>query len=120
MTKVAILPIATPGGNVAYHAVAGDRHSEGKTAGEALDALTAQLPKDGTATMVIVQNQRPDCHFDAGQQRRLAQLMARWRAARDGGGALAEAEQAELEALVEEELHASAERAEAMLLETAR
>ena len=43
MTKVAILPIATEQGALAYRAVAGEKHAQGKTAGEALDALTAQI-----------------------------------------------------------------------------
>ena len=41
--------------------------------------------------------------------------MARWRTMRDTGGALPEAEAAELEALVEAEARASGERAAAML-----
>jgi hypothetical protein len=120
MTLVAILPVPTTSGDVAYHAVAGDRRSQGRTAGEALDALTAQLPEDETGTLVVVQSYRPDSFFDAAQQRRLAELMTRWRAARDGGGTLPAAEQAELDNLIELEIRASAERANAALTDLAQ
>jgi hypothetical protein len=42
MTTVAIVPISV-NGEKSYRAIAGDKHSVGKTAGQALDALTAQL-----------------------------------------------------------------------------
>ena len=54
----------------------------------------------------------PDRFFTAEQLRRLAELMSRWRAARDSGGKLPLGEQAELEALVEAELDGAARRAE--------
>src|SRR5436309_11664617 len=111
MTKVAILPIPTQQGDLSYRAVAGEKHAQGKTAGEALDALTAQLSADETSTLVIVQSLRPDRFFTAAQQQRLATLMARWRTARDQGHMLPAEEQTELETLIEAELHASAARA---------
>ena len=43
MTTVAILPENSQIGGTAYRAVAGPIQSVGKTAGEALDGLTAQL-----------------------------------------------------------------------------
>ena len=52
--------------------------------------------------------------FTEDQQERLAWLMARWRSARDRGDGLPAEEQAELEALVEAELAASAQRASAL------
>lgn len=115
MTKVAILPVPTHEGDMAYHALAGDKHSHGRTAGEALDALTAQLPVDDTGTLVVVQSQRPDRFFNSGQQQRMAELMARWRTARDRGETLTADEQAELNALVEAEIHAAADRAAALV-----
>ena len=45
MTKVAILPVVDDGGGLSFRAVAGDRQSLGRTAGEALDALNAQFPR---------------------------------------------------------------------------
>ncbi len=120
MTRVAILPVPTTSGEVAYHAMAGDKHSHGKTAGEALDVLTAQLQDDEAGTLVIVQHHRPDAYFGESQQQRLADLMARWRTARDSGADLPAAEQAELDVLVEEELLASQERTAALLRNMAR
>jgi len=114
MTKVAILPIPTEQGNLSYHAIAGAKHAEGKTAGEALDALTAQLSADEASTLVIVQSLHPDRFFTAAQQERLAALMARWRTARDQGNTLPVAEQAELDTLIDAELRASAARAAAL------
>lgn len=120
MVKVAILPVLTASGTVAFRAVAGDRQSEGRTAGEALDALTTQLSEDEKSALVIVQSLRPDRFFGEGQQRRLAELMARWRDARDAGASLPAHEQAELEALIEEEVRASARRTTALLDDLAR
>jgi hypothetical protein len=114
MTRVAILPIPTEKGVVSYRAVAGDKHSQGKTAGEALDALTTQLSMDEAGTLIIVQSLRPDRLFNADQQRRLAELMTRWRAARDQGESLPADEQSELETLVEAELRAATGRAAAL------
>ena len=88
MTKVAILPESADTGQITYRAIAGRRQSWGKTAGEALDVLTASLPEEDAGTLVIVQHHRPDQFFTAAQQARLNELMARWRALRDAGGAL--------------------------------
>ena len=62
MTKVAILTIPSKNGEVSYSAVAGDKRTAGKTAGQALDALNAQLNNEDN-TLIIVQNQRPDQFF---------------------------------------------------------
>ncbi|MEW6356147.1 MAG: hypothetical protein AB1696_07485 [Planctomycetota bacterium] len=110
MTRVAILPVPTGQGRVSYHAVAGDKQSQGRTAGEALDALTAQLPEEETGALVIVQSLRPDQFFRPEQQRRLAELMERWRIARDKGESLSSVEQTELDSLVEAELRACRDR----------
>jgi hypothetical protein len=119
MTKVAILPERTDTGGTTYRAVAGDKQSVGRTVGEALDALTTQLPEEETGTLIIVQNLRPDRFFTAQQQQRLGELMARWRAARDSGTALPPDEQAELESLADAEVHAATQRAAALLHELA-
>src|SRR5207244_931649 len=60
MIKVAILPEPAGSGQVSYRAIAGRKQSVGKTAGQALDALTSSLPDEETGTLVIVQHQRPD------------------------------------------------------------
>ncbi len=64
MTHVAILPVPTENGGLSYRGVSGDIRSEGRTPGEALDALTRQLVGDGTGTdaalLIVVQGLRPD------------------------------------------------------------
>jgi hypothetical protein len=120
MIKIAILAIPTASGAIAYRAVAGDRQSEGSTAGEALDALMTQLSEDEKGTLIIVQSFRPDRFFTQAQQQRLAELMARWREDRDAGRSLPAFEQAELEALIEEEVRASGRRTAALLDDLAR
>lgn len=114
MIKVSIVPIPTEQGELSYHATASEKQAQGKTAGEALDALTAQLSADEASTLVIVQSLRPDRFFTVAQQQRLATLMVRWRTARDQGAPLPVEEQTELEALVETELRASAARTAAL------
>jgi hypothetical protein len=114
MVTIAILP-EPPGSPRNYRAFAGSKQSVGRTAGEALDALTAQLDEGESGTLVVVQHFRPDRLFTALQQQRLEQLMGEWRAARAAGTALPAEEQAELEALVDLEVKASAERARALL-----
>lgn len=118
MTTVAILPVPTEKGGIAYRGVAGDKWSQGSTVEEAVDALAAQLPGDRADLFVVVQSLRPDRFFDAVQQRRLGELMAAMHLARDAGAALPADEQEELEALIEAELLASGERA-AMLADKA-
>ena len=81
----------------------------------ALDALTAQLKEDLSDTVVIVQSRLPDPFFNSAQMERLAELMDRRRSAQENGGSLSEDEQAELKALVEAELRASAARAAAVV-----
>jgi hypothetical protein len=117
MTRVAILPEPSTGGGTTYRAIAGQRQSIGKTAGEALDALTAQLPGGETGTLVVVQNLRPDRFFTAEQQRRLFELMTCWRQARDAGQDFPDAEKKELDELIDAELRGSAERARSLLHE---
>ncbi len=63
---------------------------------------------------------RPDAFFGESKQRRLAELMARWRRSRDSKSTLSAEEQAELEALVEEEIQASEERTASLLRSVAR
>ena len=120
MNKVAILPVPDASGEMTYHALSGEKQSHGRTAGKALDRLTAQLREDDAGTMVVIQHQRADAFFNEVQQRRLGELMARWRAARDSGADLSAEEQAELDSLVEEEVRAKADRTAALLDEIAR
>lgn len=115
MTHIEILPEVNSRGRKKYRAVAGRRQSIGNTPGEALDAISHQLPPDDAGTLVVVQNFQPDQFFTAEQQQRLGQLMARWRVARDDDRELAPEEQAELEDLIDAELLGATERTRAML-----
>lgn len=114
MTRVAIVPVAADEGSFHFCALSGDKQSQGRTAGEALDALTTQLPDNETGTLIILQRFRPDPFFGAAQKQRMAELMVRWRTARDQGRAIDAEEQTELDALIEAELLASTDRAAAL------
>ena len=52
MTTITILPERTD----SYRAVAGDKESTGRTAGEALDAITLQLEDEESGMLVIMLN----------------------------------------------------------------
>ncbi len=115
MTTVAIVPVVDPQGEKTYRAVAGDKHSIGKTAGQALDALTVQLEQADFGGLLFIQGFRPDTFFTAAQQQRLAELMDLWRAARDRGERLPPDQQTELDRLVEAELTAAQRRTTVLL-----
>ena len=115
MTTVAILPISDVNGEKSYRAIAGDKHSVGKTAGQALDALTVQLDEIEFSALLVIQSFRPDPFFSAAQQERLSELMNLWRLARDQGQELSPAQQAELNRLVEMELRAATLRTAALM-----
>ncbi len=124
MTAISILSVSAEN-SIYYEAVTKNKRSSGKTAGEALDALLGQLSEEEAGTLVIVQNYRPDRFFSAEQQKRLSELMNRWRDLRDSPTetlrdrdlTLTSQEQAELNALVEAELNASAKRTAALFEE---
>lgn len=73
MTTVAILPISDVDGKRAYRAIAGDKQSVGQTAGQALDALVAQLDEMAFGALLVIQSFRPDAYFNAEQQERLSE-----------------------------------------------
>jgi hypothetical protein len=101
MTTITILPEKED----SYRALAGDKESIGRTAGEALDGLTSQLSDDENGTLVIVQNHKADEFFDTTQQQRLTELM-HLRQAR----ILSSEEEQELENLIEAELDGARRR----------
>ena len=115
MTTVAILPISNDIGEKYYRAIAGNKQSVGKTAGQALDALTAQLGETEFSALLVIQSFRPHPFFSADQQKRLSELMSLWRAARDRGQALPLEQQAELDTLVDAELRAVTARTAALM-----
>lgn len=90
-----------------FRAVAGDKQSTGRTAGEALDRLDDQLSGEENGTLVIVQNRRADIFFSESERQRLTGLMNRCAAQK-----LTSAEEAELERLIETELDGASRRAE--------
>jgi hypothetical protein len=112
MATVSILPVESASGKPMYQAVSGQRLASGSSVGAALDAFSQQFPDLVEEGMIVVQRFRPDKYFTAGQQQRLQDLMARWRKARDSGQKFPDADQSELESLVNEELVASSQRAE--------
>jgi hypothetical protein len=111
MTMIAIVPETPDSPSTRYRAVAGAKSSVGPTAGQALDALNAQLDQEEKRTLVIVQSFQPDALFTAEQQQRLEKLMQVWRDRRDAGATLSPQEQSELERLIEAEVRAAADRA---------
>jgi hypothetical protein len=115
MTTVAILPISDANGEKCYRAIAKDKHSVGKTAGQALDALISQLDEVEFSALLIIQSFRADSFFSAEQQQRLSELMNLWRLARDQGQELPPEQQAELDSLVEAELRAATDRSAALI-----
>src|SRR5919206_1413558 len=106
MTTITILPENSD----RYRALSGDKQSTGRTAGEALDALTSQLAEEEGGTLVILQTHKPDRFFNAAQQERLTELLR----LREAVG-LKEEEERELEGLVEAELRGAGERAESVI-----
>jgi hypothetical protein len=108
------VPVSTAPDEFSYCAMAGAKHAQGKTAGEALDALTAQFPPDETSAFVVVQSLRADRYFTAEQQQRLGTLMAGWQTAQSQRQAFPPDQQRELESLIEAELSASAARTAAL------
>ena len=93
------------------------REVVGATLGSALDALVAGGGMEGATSVIVLRHATPDQFFTAEQQERLTALMARWREARDSGGGLPDAEQAELEALVRHEQAAMLARTRALVAE---
>ncbi len=121
MTAISITPVQVLPGETVWRAVAGDKRSQGKTMGEALDALTQQLPLDAPdGARVIFSRKQPDRFFTAAQQQRLATLMSQWRAARDAGQSLPPDESRELEALIAAEVEGAGLRAEQALQDVVR
>jgi hypothetical protein len=111
MQTISISTATNPNGARLYRAAIGNQASTGKTLGEALDALTVKIGSPEINGFLLLQNYQPDRFFKAEQQQRLAELMTTWRIARDRGEALPGDRQAELDALIEAELLATAERA---------
>src|SRR3954453_23428674 len=114
MTKVGLIREDVGGSEKTFRAVTSQSQAMGRTAGEALDALTSQLPADEIDTLIIVRGLRPDRFFTEAQRYRLEQLMSTWRSARDAGTSLSAEEQTELEELIDAEVRAATIRADVL------
>ncbi len=114
MPKVAVYHESADPALLPYRAVSGRNQAMGRTAGEALDALASQLPQTHFETLVIVGKMSPDQFFSAEQRSRLQELMALRGEAIAGNSSLTAREEAELEGLVDAELRAATQRAEAL------
>lgn len=112
MTTISVL---SPAAGEAYRAVANGHEAAGDTPGQAIDALVEQTGPTAGATLVIIQPKAGDEFFSDVQRQRLADLMGRWRNARDSGTPFPAADQAELDALITEEMKAAAARSAALL-----
>lgn len=110
MTAVAIIKDGTTANTQAlYRAVAqpGNRQATGRTAGEALDALTALFSEADAGLLFIAPSAQPDVYFDAAQIERLQELTQR---AQSSPASLTPEEEAERHKLIKAELLASAQR----------
>lgn len=111
---ITITSVATTSNETMWRAVTNGLEVIGKTAGEALDGIRRQLGTEQNDMFLVCERWQPDEFFNAAQQQRLSELMECWRAARDSGGKLSDAEQSELESLVDAQLEGSAKRAAAL------
>ena len=113
MTRVQILQVPSAARGAKFQAVFGNRQASGETVGQALDAVS-KLFTDEEPAVIVVGRLHGDEFFAEEKVERLSELMSQWRACRDSGTAFPEADQRELEALVDEELQSSSDRAAAM------
>jgi hypothetical protein len=114
MNKITIIAENPKSPSAAYRAAWRDQESVGPTAGAALDALTDQMQTSEAGTLIVVQTLRPDAFFTASQRDRLAELLEKRRESSAAGLTLPVEDAGELEALVNQELSASAHRAAAI------
>src|SRR3954462_2774551 len=120
MNKVAVYHESSDPESMPYRAVSVGNQAMGRTAGEALDALASQLPRDETDTLVLVRSLSPDRFFGAEQRSRLGTLMASRRGASTGNSPLTTQEEAELEQPVDAEVRAATDRARALFHDLAQ
>ncbi len=113
MTTISVLAPTQTGGE--YRAVDGDVEAHGDTLGQAIDALVERTGEHPGATLVVIQPKAGDEFFTDAQRHRLAELMGRWRAARDTARPFPVADQSELDTLIADELKAAVARSAALL-----
>ena len=110
MTKVAVYREPSDSESLPYRAVAGGSQAKGRTAGEALDALTSQLNVEESDNNRDCPKHSPDRFFNSEQRRRLEELVSLRRDALGRNSALSNEEQVELERLVDAEVQARSRR----------
>lgn len=110
MTQIIIYPEPINGHPRQYRAVAGEAEVVEPTVGRAIDAIREKV---GGSAFIVVDPYAPDEFFTAEQQRRLGELLAVQRAARDAGRAMPAELEDELTALVWAEVEAAGKRAAA-------
>ena len=114
ISKITITAEDPKSPNAGYRATWRDRESFGGTAGAALDAIKQQMPPTESASLVLIQDLKPDEFFSASQQRRLRELLDLRCEALSSGKEMSPAEKSELDDLIAMELEGSARRAAAM------
>jgi hypothetical protein len=120
MTQVTLIHDAADPETMPYRAVAGKIQAMGRTAGEAIDALTARMEPENAQTLVIVRNLSGDRYFTDEQRQRMERLISQHKRSLEGHAAWTRDDEAELIRLVDAELKAATERAEALCRELGR
>ena len=77
MSSIEIRIQSTEAGKPRFRAVAGNRQSDGRPMGEALDALTADWGDDIQEAAVLIQRFQSDQYFTEAQHTRMQELLAR-------------------------------------------
>lgn len=108
MGPVAIRKAEDEASEARFIAVAGERRSQGRTMGEALDALAADWGDETTPIAVFIHRFQPDEHFTQAQFVRMQDLLGR-------RATLTPEERNELEALVDAELDATVARTDPLV-----
>jgi len=122
MAALEILQEIEQAGRTRYRARWGNRQVAAETPGQALDAIYEMGGQgdEGRTTVILLHRCGPDRFFSEREQTRLGELMSAFDDSHQGGALLSAAEETELEAMVEAELRASAERAAALAAESCR
>jgi hypothetical protein len=110
MKTISIKTVTTTDGKRLYQVSLGTQSSTGKTAGEALDDLTAKMENQEINGFLFLQVNEPDQFFTAPQQEKSAELKSLWQVARDQGNTLPIEQQAKLDDLMVLEMDAVIDR----------
>lgn len=67
MATISLLPENQADGEIIWRAVAGEKESVGKTAGEALDELMSRMDQENSVTPIVARQMGPDESFTQHQ-----------------------------------------------------